>query len=115
MHGYMYILKCKDNSYYVGSTNNLTLRIEEHNNGEGSAYTKDRLPVQLMYYEECRNIEDAFLREQQIKGWSRKKKEALIQSDFERIKMLAKGGPSTGSGTTEIPQGPLKICSQRGP
>ena len=100
MHGYMYILKCKDNSYYVGSTDNLTLRIEEHNNGDGSSYTKDRLPVQLVYYEECRNIKDAFLREHQIKGWTRKKKEALILGNFEKLQMLSKNGPSTGSGTT---------------
>ena len=91
MHGYMYILKCKDNTYYVGSTDNLTLRLEEHNNGEGPAYTKDRLPVQLVYFEECRNIKDAFLREHQIKGWSHKKKEALILGNYEKLKMLSKG------------------------
>ena len=93
MRGYMYILKCNDNSYYVGSTDNLTLRIEEHNKGEGAVYTKDRLPIKLVYYEECFNVEDAFLREQQIKGWSRKKKEALIIGDINSLKKLSKKGP----------------------
>ena len=69
----MYILKCSDNSYYVGSTNNLTLRIEEHMHGEGAEYTKHRLPVELVYYEECQSIKEAFLREKQVQGWSRKK------------------------------------------
>ena len=104
MHGYMYILKCKDNTYYIGSTDNLTLRIEEHNNGEGAAYTKDRLPVQLVYYEECRNVKDAYLREQQIKGWGRKKKEALMKGDIESLKKFSERAsssraPSRASGT----------------
>jgi len=93
MHGYMYILKCNDDSYYIGSTNNLTLRIEEHNNGKGPTYTRNRLPVQLVYYEECFNIKDAFLREQQIKGWNRRKKEALINGDIKSLKILSKKGP----------------------
>ena len=63
MSAYVYILKCSDNSYYIGSTKNLTLRIEEHKNGEGAEYTKHRLPVELVYYEECLCIKDAFLRE----------------------------------------------------
>ena len=96
MKGYMYILKCKDNSYYVGSTDNLTLRIEEHNCGKGCSYTKDRLPLQLVYYEECFNIKEAFFREQQIKGWSRKKKEALINGDMNSLRLLSKKGPFKG-------------------
>ena len=94
MKGYMYILKCSDKSYYVGSTDNLTLRVEEHNAGEGCTYTKERLPVQLVYHEECFNIKDAFIREQQVKGWSRKKKEALIKGDVNSLRLLSKKGPS---------------------
>ena len=70
----MYILRCKDNSYYVGSTNNLARRIEEHNMGLGAEYTKHRLPVELVYFEECFSIKEAFLREKQVQGWSRKKR-----------------------------------------
>ncbi|MBR5401658.1 MAG: GIY-YIG nuclease family protein [Treponema sp.] len=104
MKGYMYILKCKDNSYYVGSTDNLTLRIEEHNRGEGCEYTRERLPLQLVYYEECFNIKDAFIHEQQVKGWNRKKKEALMKGDIKSLKELSERasssrGPSSASGT----------------
>ena len=90
----MYILKCSDNSYYVGSTNNLTLRIEEHMNGEGAEYTKHRLPVELVYYEECQSIKEAFLREKQVQGWSRKKREALINGKFEELEKLSKNNQS---------------------
>ena len=90
----MYILKCSDDSYYVGSTNNLTLRIEEHMHGEGAEYTKHRLPVELVYYEECQSIKEAFLREKQVQGWSRKKREALINGKFEELEKLSKNNQS---------------------
>ena len=97
----MYILQCSDNTYYVGSTKNLTLRIEEHNHGEGAEYTKHRLPVKLVYYEECFNIKDAFLREKQVQGWSRKKREALIKGEYDKLPELSKQKVvSTGSTTT---------------
>ena len=89
MKGYMYILRCNDNSYYVGSTNNLTLRVEEHQNGEGAEYTKHRLPVELVYYEECQSIKEAFMREKQVQGWSRKKREALINNNFDELMILS--------------------------
>lgn len=98
----MYILKCSDNSYYVGSTTNLTLRIEEHNHGEGAEYTKRRLPVELVYFEECKNIKDAFLREKQVQGWSRKKREALINKEYNKLPELSKKVVSTGSTTPDI-------------
>ncbi len=90
MSAYMYILKCNDNSYYVGSTTNIELRIEEHKHGEGAEYTKHRLPVELVYYEECLSIKDAFLREKQVQGWSRKKREALINGKYENLGKLSK-------------------------
>ena len=65
---FVYILKCSDNSYYVGSTINLTQRIEEHNNGIGANYTKKRLPVALVYFEEFQRIETATERERKIHG-----------------------------------------------
>ena len=85
----MYILKCSDNTYYIGSTTNLELRIAEHNQGEGAEYTKRRLPVQLVYFEECLSIKDAFLREKQVQGWSRKKREALINDQHEKLPELS--------------------------
>ena len=80
MKGWMYILKCADLSYYTGSTRDLELRLEQHQAGLGANHTKKRLPVKLVYYEEFDRIDEAYYREKQIQGWSRKKKEALIQS-----------------------------------
>lgn len=74
----MYILQCANGLYYVGSTNNLKLRVREHQDGLGSNFTRKHLPVKLVYFEEFERIEDAYYREKQVQGWSRKKKEALI-------------------------------------
>jgi putative endonuclease len=63
MKGYMYILKCADDSYYTGSTNNLYRRLQEHQNCNGSNYTMNRLPVQLIYFEIYPRIDQAFYRE----------------------------------------------------
>ena len=87
---YMYILHCSNNTYYVGSTVDLDRRIAEHKAGEGANYTRKHAPVELMYYEEFARIDQAFEREQQIKKWSRKKKEALINGDLKLVSKLAK-------------------------
>ena len=89
MKGYMYILKCSDDSYYVGSTKNLKLRLQQHQSGEGANHTKKRLPVELVYVEEFQRIDKAFYREKQVQGWSRKKKEALIENKPEKLHLLA--------------------------
>ena len=89
MKGYMYILECCDGSYYTGSTNNLKLRLEQHQNGEGANHTKKRLPVKLIYYEEYQRVDEAFYREKQVQGWSRNKKEALINGKPELLPKLA--------------------------
>ena len=85
----MYILKCANGSYYTGSTIDLERRLEQHKNGEGAKFTKKHLPVELVYVEEFSKIEDAFYREKQIQGWSRKKKEALIAGNFDKLHELA--------------------------
>ncbi len=90
MKGYMYILRCSDGSYYTGSTNDLERRLWQHQNGEGASYTRKRLPVELVYYEEYERMDEAFCREKQVQGWSRKKKEALINGCFEDLPALAK-------------------------
>jgi putative endonuclease len=83
--GYMYILRCSNGSYYTGSTVNLEIRILQHNHGEGSNYTKKHLPVELVYFELFQRIEDAFHREKQVQGWSRKKKELLISGFYDDL------------------------------
>ncbi|TGK49505.1 GIY-YIG nuclease family protein [Leptospira bouyouniensis] len=88
--GYMYILVCSDGSYYTGSTKYLSKRIDQHQRGEGSNYTKKRLPVKLIYFEAYTRIDHAFYREKQVQGWSRKKKESLMRQDFHHLKLQAK-------------------------
>ena len=87
--GYLYILRCSDGSYYTGSTNNLERRLEEHRNGKGANHTKKYLPDELVYYEEFERVASAFYREKQIQGWSRKKKEALIQNRDNNLPLLS--------------------------
>jgi putative endonuclease len=94
MEAWLYILKCADGSYYTGSTNNLRLRLAQHQAGEGCAYTRSRLPVELAYSQEFPSEHQAFLRERQVKGWTRTKKEALIRGDFEALVELAKSRSS---------------------
>ena len=89
MKGYTYILICADDSYYTGSTKNLLRRLKEHQTGQGANHTKKRLPVALIYFEEFDRIDSAFYREKQIQGWSRKKKEALINRQPELLNGLA--------------------------
>lgn len=86
----MYILECSDGSYYTGSTNNLELRLNQHQAGKGANHTKKRLPVKLVYFEEFDRIDEAFYREKQVQGWSRKKKEALINGMPGKLHELAK-------------------------
>ena len=90
MIGWMYILECSDGSDYVGSTNNLELRLEQLQNGEGANHTKKRLPVSLVYFEEFERIDEAFYREKQVQGWTRRKREALINGKPELLPALAK-------------------------
>ncbi len=85
----MYILLCADGSYYTGSTIDLERRLLQHQDGEGANFTRKHLPVKLVYYEEFDNIAEAFRREKQVQGWSRKKKEALINGELNKLHQLA--------------------------
>ena len=88
---FVYIVRCSDETYYTGITNDLKRRVYEHNHkNDPNSYTNNRKPVELVYYEEFSNPMDAIRREKQIKGWSRDKKEALIQGDTNRLVELSK-------------------------
>lgn len=76
---YTYIVKCSDGTFYTGWTNDLTRRMEAHNQGRGAKYTKERRPVTLIYYEAFETKEEAMKREYAIKRLSRKEKEELIR------------------------------------
>ncbi|WP_299556803.1 GIY-YIG nuclease family protein [Seonamhaeicola sp.] len=90
---YLYILQCSDGTYYTGSTRNLEFRINQHNTGLGANYTRKRLPLKLVYYEEFMRIDEAFYREKQIQGWSHRKKKALIERNFHKLKEYSKNTP----------------------
>ena len=85
----MYILRCCDGSYYVGSTRDLDLRMHQHGTGLGSAYTRTRLPVELVYFIECESVADAYALEKKVQGWSRRKREALIAGRFDLLRGLS--------------------------
>jgi putative endonuclease len=80
---YLYILRCADGSYYVGTARKeLETRVAEHNAGHFGGYTATRRPVALVYAEWFEHITDAIAAERQVKGWSRAKKEALKRDGF---------------------------------
>jgi len=87
---YVYILRCSDDSLYIGYTANLEARLKGHNMGLGAAHTHKRLPVKLVYSEPHPTRLAAVRRERQLKGWSREKKEALIRGDFASLCVLSK-------------------------
>jgi putative endonuclease len=94
---YMYILRCCDGTFYTGSTKYLMKRIEQHSTGKGANYTKARLPIELVYYEEFTRIDHAFAREKQIQRWSHTKKQALIDNNEEKLRELAECRNETNS------------------
>jgi predicted GIY-YIG superfamily endonuclease len=99
MSFWVYILRCADDSYYTGHTDNLEQRIAKHEVGEIEGYTSTRLPVTVVFSEEFPTRAEALACEQQIKGWSRKKKEALMRGDWAEVSRLARRGhPSRASG-----------------
>ncbi len=86
---YVYILKCNDGSYYTGHTDDIEKRLAEHQNPEKITYTTTRLPVEIVYLQEFATRVEAIAAERQIQGWSRKKKEALIQNDWDQLIKLS--------------------------
>lgn len=87
---WVYILNCADGSYYTGHTDNLEKRIGEHQSGAFGGYTATRKPVTLAWSQPFVTREEALVAEMQIKGWSRKKKEAMMRGDWNRVSALAK-------------------------
>ncbi len=90
MNAYVYILRCADGKYYVGTTRaSLEHRVAEHNAGTYGGFTSRRRPVELVYHQDFELVTEAIAAERQLKGWSRAKKEALICGDFDLIRRLA--------------------------
>jgi putative endonuclease len=97
---YLYILRCADGSYYVGTTRkSVEERIAEHNAGLHGGYTVTRRPLTLVFAQHFDVITDAIAAERQIKGWSRAKKEALIKGEWNRLPELAKRRTQSAQGS----------------
>jgi putative endonuclease len=91
MSAFVYILRCGDGSYYVGSTRaSLEQRLAEHDAGRFPGYTKNRRPIVLVWHQTFDRITDAIAAERQLKGWNRAKKEALIRGELDFLHFLAK-------------------------
>jgi len=86
---YLYITKNQNSAFYTGITSNLERRLKEHLRGKGGHYTKRNRPQKLLYTEKFSSRVEAESRETQIKRWSRKKKQALIEGDFEKLRKLS--------------------------
>ena len=89
---WIYILRCSDDSLYVGSARDLESRLQQHAIGCADAYTETRRPVSLAWAQECEHIEDAYVLEHKIKGWRREKKIALIDGRFNDLRRLSRAG-----------------------
>jgi 3'(2'), 5'-bisphosphate nucleotidase len=87
---YAYMLRCSDGSYYVGHTDDLEARFGAHQSGLVAGYTQSRLPVKLVWSQEFSRREEAVAAERQIKGWGRRKKEALIAGDWDGVRLLSR-------------------------
>lgn len=88
---YVYILKCSDETYYTGVSNDLERRLREHNEGlNTTCYTFKRRPLELKFYEKYSDINLAIAWEKKLKKWSKKKKEALIADNYHLLKDLSK-------------------------
>ncbi len=92
MAAWVYILKCADDSYYVGCTTDLLQRFGQHQSGEMGGYTSTRLPVEVVWSAEFDDIHQATGLERRLKRWSRAKKEALIRGDWEALPKLSARG-----------------------
>jgi putative endonuclease len=83
---HVYILKCSDNSYYTGMTNNLDRRLSEHIEGHDPfSYTFSRRPVELVFWQACYSPMEAIILEKKLKRWSRAKKQAFIEENWKRL------------------------------
>ena len=85
---FVYILRCSDDSFYVGEMHDVAKRLAAHNKGTAATHTSMRRPVQVAYVEECSDRSAALKRERQLKRWSRAKKEAWIAGDLAALKTL---------------------------
>ena len=83
---YAYMVRCADGTLYTGYARDPDARVKVHNARKGAKYTRSRLPVSLVYSEQCESLSAALTRERQLKRWSRAQKEALVAGDRQALK-----------------------------
>ncbi|MCX2755528.1 GIY-YIG nuclease family protein [Gordonia sp. 4N] len=93
MPGFLYILECADGTLYVGSTRNVEHRLDQHQSGNGSRYTRTRRPVRLVFRQEFPHIGEAHAAERRLHGWSRAKRTALIEGRLDLLPELSRSDP----------------------
>jgi putative endonuclease len=111
---YVYILECGDGSFYTGQTDDLEKRLSDHAHGDVPGYVKRHMRFKLVWCQEFVTRDEARNRERQIKVWSRRKKLALIEQDWERLKLFSKGRERSGRGTDPSTPDPLRGSSAQG-
>ena len=102
MQLWVYMLRCSDGSYYVGHTEDLDVRLSQHRQGIGCEWTKRRRPVELVWCDFTYDRYEALAFERRIKGWTRAKKEALIEEDWKRVKWLSRSPIERPSTTADL-------------
>ena|SRR5689334_5556055 len=90
MQFWVYLLRCADESYYAGHTDDLEGRLWQHQQGIGCEWTSRRRPVELVWCETCPTRHEALAFERRVKGWTRAKKEALIAGDWKQVSWLSR-------------------------
>ena len=115
---FVYILRTSSNRLYIGVTENLEQRISTHNSGKGAKWIKPDRDARLVYSEHHQTLGSARKREIPLKGWSRKKKEALIAGNFAKLKSLSRSiGPERAPASRRVirlgPSGLAHDCATR--
>ena len=108
MAAWTYVLRCSDGSYYAGCTTDLERRLAQHDAGSHDGYTSTRRPLTLVWTGEFQTILDAIDMERRIKRWSRLKKEALVQQNYDALPELSRRGfkPSHATNKVRHPEEP---------
>ena len=118
MQFWVYILRCRDGSYYTGHTDDLEKRLWEHREGLGADWTKRRRPVELVWCDWAGERYEALAFERLVKRWSRAKKDGLIAGDWEKVGYFARPPherPSTSLGTNGLGESLLPLGDQNPP
>ena len=95
---YVYILRCSDDSFYVGSTWDLERRVSEHQQGLGAAYTRRRRPLRLVWHAAYDSVTEAYPMEKRVQGWSRAKRRALVEGRLGDLPGLSRRGGQPHAG-----------------